>query len=738
MRLTLISIFVVGFLASCTHTLPIRESASVALPRPRITAVIPNSGPLTGGNTITLQGSHFQSGARIQIQGMDCLKSFRNSPTQFTCNPRARAAGIYHVRITNPDGQTGVLASGYTYRADPPLIDHGVASPISTAFGTFATTDRSGKNWVSAWLSDHRGCDYLVSIDATTGMTTQLRLPAPRGRQAPTVSLLSQQEKVYALFGGRFFEYDPETRRITFQESIQPENQTAAYWETALGITESEEGLIWLATWPYSNLYSFNPNTRQLMRYGRVNQEQWLQYPGHLATDRSGWVYIGIGTSRSQIVAFNPRTFSPGNAENFIKLLSETERLQGSGFVYSDVDGNVYGLAEGGQRNGWFRLFGGTKTLLPGTAPNRKRPIRSGFQDFIINNFKDGSQLKQLDLAERKLILGIPEREDRWVFFDYETDGAGILGVFSTPTGNICGSTGFPMRLFCFTPSQRSWINLPSTGQANVFAVDGNQVFIGGYPEGSLSSWTPANTPSTLPQPLISKSTYQILRRPHDLLITPDGNSLILAGTPGYGLTGGGLVIWNRKTGTKTEIDHSQLIPRHSTMSFTTLPNHRILGGSTIRAATGGVNQAKEAVLYEWDPSTNQVIWQRPVIPGAHTYSDLSSTPDGKVLGIADGKQFFVFDKHSNALLRNENLQARFGAMSVSEQSQQGPRVFIRSQNGDFYLLIQNGILKINPTTFEPIRIVTTPVPITGGGDFLNGRIYFFSGSHLWSYQPAN
>ena len=31
--------------------------------------------------------------------------------------------------------------------------------------------------------------------------------------------------------------------------------------------------------------------------------------------------------------------------------------------------------------------------------------------------------------------------------------------------------------------------------------------------------------------------------------------------------------------------------------------------------------------------------------------------------------------------------------------------------------------------------LAESPVPIGAGGDFLDGRIYFASGSHLYSYQ---
>ena len=52
--------------------------------------------------------------------------------------------------------------------------------------------------------------------------------------------------------------------------------------------------------------------------------------------------------------------------------------------------------------------------------------------------------------------------------------------------------------------------------------------------------------------------------------------------------------------------------------------------------------------------------------------------------------------------------------------------------------LATSGIAAIEPES-QHLKIVTkSPVPIEGGGDVLDGRVYFFSKSHIYSYElPA-
>ena len=53
----------------------------------------------------------------------------------------------------------------------------------------------------------------------------------------------------------------------------------------------------------------------------------------------------------------------------------------------------------------------------------------------------------------------------------------------------------------------------------------------------------------------------------------------------------------------------------------------------------------------------------------------------------------------------------------------------------DYYLLCRNHILQLDPKNGKILRVFESPVPIQVGGDILNGRLYFASGSHLISFQ---
>jgi len=43
------------------------------------------------------------------------------------------------------------------------------------------------------------------------------------------------------------------------------------------------------------------------------------------------------------------------------------------------------------------------------------------------------------------------------------------------------------------------------------------------------------------------------------------------------------------------------------------------------------------------------------------------------------------------------------------------------------------GSARVEPGTFEITMLAESPVPIGPGGDIHNGRIYFGSGSHMYS-----
>ena len=416
------------------------------------------------------------------------------------------------------------------------------------------------------------------------------------------------------------------------------------------------------------------------------------------------------------------------------EVVAQAGTAKGSGYVVRDQDGKVYGC-HAGERD-WYRFYQGAAEKIGRPERLIAKPIIAGSQGLFYPEFPDGSRLVECDLIDRVLTTKTAKSgEEKRVPFDYTSEGAHIMGVAAASNGTICGGTAFPMRFFSYDPKADAWVNRESYGQWNTVARQGNRFFAGGYGGGFLLEWDPAKVwvetvkgEGCNPQFLTECSPT--IHRPHELLAHPDGKTLVLAGTPNYGYTGGGLLFWDRESSSQVLLEHTDLLPEHSTMSLAALPEGRLLGGTTTAAGTGGEQKAEVAELYLLDMATKKLQWHAPLLPGVQSYTDLGEGPKGLIYGMADSSRFFVLDPVRREIIHEEAVSARFGP-SVS---QQGPRVFVMGPDSTTYLLFAKGIGRVDPETFEITMIAESPIPIGLGGDFLGGRIYFGSGSHLYSY----
>ena len=602
------------------------------------------------------------------------------------------------------------------------FLHHGVATPISNHRSTVATVDGQGRNVVLVWLYDHRGGYALLMIDAETGKSEQHPMPFPPRGDGPFASILSSRNKFYTHFGSHFAEFDPEQRAFTFFHKTVP--------QMAMGMTEDDDGVIWSVTYPQSGVASFNPATREFHDYGHVHHENWAQYQRYVAADDTGWIYFGIGNTSSQIIAFDPRT---GKAT---PIVPEEQRAHGAGYVYRDLNGKVYGRAAP-SADSWYELYRGQSKRIEGEVRVRRKPIITSSQGLLHRDFPDGKKLRSCDLVDRVLVVEDPKTgEAKQVEFDYTSEGAHVMGLAASPDGTISGGTAFPMRFFSYDPETDTWANRESYGQWNTVARGDDRFFVGGYGGGFLLEWDPARPwvatakGSEESNPRFLTECTPTINRPHDLLPHPDGKTLVLAGTPGYGYTGGGLLFWDRQTGARTLLEHTDILPQHSTMSLVALPDGKLLGGTTTSPGTGGERKATEAELYLMDMAGKRLDWHEVVFPGVGQYTDLCPGPNGLVYGIADRRRFFVFDPAKRKVVYEQDTQDKFGLTN----SQQGPRVFVLGPDQTIYVLFVKGVARVDPATFAITMLAQSPVPIGPGGDMLDGRIYFASGSHVYSY----
>jgi hypothetical protein len=80
-----------------------------------IGSITPNSGPVTGGTLVTLNGGGFEVGASVRIGGVPARITTLTSNQISAVTGTARVASTYDVVVTNPGGQSVVLTKGFTY-----------------------------------------------------------------------------------------------------------------------------------------------------------------------------------------------------------------------------------------------------------------------------------------------------------------------------------------------------------------------------------------------------------------------------------------------------------------------------------------------------------------------------------------------------------------------------------------------------------------------------------------------
>ncbi|MFO7946830.1 MAG: hypothetical protein R6V19_08440 [Armatimonadota bacterium] len=628
------------------------------------------------------------------------------------------AAGLFVLALSAFEG-TKDLGDGF--------MDHGIATPMSKARGIVSAHDGDGNDVVLVWLFDNRGGYGILMIHADTGASQTFTVPWDLQRDSPFASLLSSENKYYAHFDSHFCEFDPEKPGFTFV--------TEAHYRGAMGMTEGDDGIIYSVTYPDSGVARYNPKTGEFQDFGPVWDENWNQYQRAVATDDTGWLYFGIGSTRSQIIAFNPET------EETIPMIPEDEREQGTAYVYRDEDGKVYGefITDSGD---WWEFYGGEKTHIGEMEEQNPKEIITSSQNLFHRRLPSGRQVQTCDLIEKSLVVEDPETgETHEVSFEYETEGCHIMGLQTCPDGTISGGTAFPMRHFVYDPAADAWTNRDAYNQFNTVTARGDMFFIGGYGHGVLMEWNPfaqwvqTEEGNDGSNPRILTICHPTINRPHALLAYPDDRTVIMGGTPGYGYTGGGMCIWDRETESRVLLEHTDLIENHAPKSLLALPDGKLLVGSTVRPGTGGEQKADLAEMYILDLQTYEITWRQPLFEGVENYNDLCHGPDGLVYGIAERDTFYVFDPNSRRVIHHKNI-GQDDALGETNL-QQGCRMFVKTPDDAVYLLLVKGIACINPDTFEVSMVAESPVDIGPGGDYLKGRIYFGSGSHVYSWAVS-
>ncbi len=164
-----------------------RQKASSTNPAPSVTSVSPNSGPAGGGTAVTVSGSNFLAGASVSFGGSAASSVTVVNSTTITATTPAHAAGAVNVVVTNSDGQSGTLPSGFTYQSaggSISFVQVAAATPqssLQTVTVSYPLAQTAGDlnivvvGWNDATstvssVSDSAGNSYALALGPTTGV----------------------------------------------------------------------------------------------------------------------------------------------------------------------------------------------------------------------------------------------------------------------------------------------------------------------------------------------------------------------------------------------------------------------------------------------------------------------------------------------------------------------------------------------------------------------------------------
>lgn len=600
-----------------------------------------------------------------------------------------------------------------------PFINHGTAVPVARSFGDTVLINDKGERLMVVWLGDHsQGVRNLLVLNFDTEET--LQIPVEIEHWGTTRAfLLSSQNRLYAQYAYRFFEFCPNELKFLYVEDVHDRR--------SFSIFEDQHGIIWVAQSFGAHLLSFNPETQDLTDHGSLNSEDWNQYLRSIAGDEAGWIYVGIEGVRSQIAGYHSIS---GEVRYFIP---ETEREAGRPEVILAVDSEVYARKPTGE---WIRLSGGEVFSVEGTPPEAISPQFS--MGTLNRTFKDGSRVTNLDLNARKVFLESKEGNKRAIDFDYKTGGARLYSLVLGPDESVYGGSGHPTHIFRYDIAESSLKNsleFSSGGHFNALFTKGSEIFAARYIGGGLyrfdpsAQWNPGATLNNNPGQLSANARPEIVR-PTDLIFHAHTKTLVLAGSPRGGRTAGGLFLLDLKSQEFELISHEDLLENLNTLSLVELPNGLIVGATTTNPGTGGERRATEAELYLFDPNSRRIIWNNAILPGEQELRDIVLGYDGFIYGISGESTLFIFDPDNRRLIHHESL-AEYGAPAGS----QAPRLMEFDENGFLFILFRESIVAFNPETRQHQLLSESPETIDVGIVVFGGKIYFTTSTDLWSFK---
>jgi hypothetical protein len=497
-------------------------------------------------------------------------------------------------------------------------------------------------------------------------------------------------------------------------------SQTEEYiWDVAFG----HDGKLYGATYPQSKLVRYDPVSGAMEDLGRMDPVE--QYAHFVAGSDDGFIYVGIGTSKANIAAYEIAT------GHHREILPVQFQKVGQASVYRGKDGNVYGKLG----DEFFRLQGWNA---------RKIAQSQAAQPVPLNQLKDGRTVRATDHTVRITTPSTGNVSEQP--FGYPGNLLNVFRLGVGPDGQIYGSSILPIHFLRLDEKEGTLSDLGPLGGGEIysFLAHDRQLLAAAYAGvAPLMKFNPAKpfqaSGNDKNPALIDFANSDEGWRPQAMIEGPDGNVFIGA-VSGYGKLGGPLVVWNVATAKVRQ--YPNLVQDQSVVTLTQWRG-LIAGATTVGGGGGSHPTANEAKLFLWDTKTRQKVFETVPVAGAGTITDLIAAPNGLIYGIA-GRAIAAVDVGKKATTPAKGTQSVLFAFDPVKREVSMQKVAPFSgvvynsvkvgPDGKIWGLASAGIFTIDPKSNDIALVASSPTHITGGFAMLGKTVYFTSGAEVWSW----
>lgn len=540
---------------------------------------------------------------------------------------------------------------------------------------------------------------FLVQVDPDTGEARQYDAPDGPGAWAFHVG---PDRRIYlgTWDGGLVLRFDPAQPDQGIRV-LGKASQTEEYlWQYDTG----PDGWLYACTYPQAKLVRFDPRSDTMEDLGRMHPIE--MYARSVAVGKTGHVYVGIGTSTGDLVAYDPATRShrsilPPGLRGTPGWTTVGVSRRSDGHAYAEFGTNL------------FRLEGHTPIRVATAPEPPPRRLRDGR---IVSRFERGG-FALTDPATGKTV----EKT-----FRYAGAGDRIFVVGNGPDGCIYGSTAMPLEVFRFDPATRRSEHLGAMPGGEVYSMMEHErkLYLCYYGGAVMNLYDPARpgwrfgtTPDSNPISFGGIGDGHL--RPRAMVRGPQGH-LFVGSEPPYGQLGGAIGIWD-PSANRTIANFRHVITNQSIVSLAWDPDTQLLWGGSGNFGGGGTQPTeKEARFFAFDPATGRTVFEAAPAPGARNYPATVAAA-GRVFTTA-GDRLFVFDAAQKRLLTTHPLP---GSQVEIALGRLGDQLVGLTSKAVYGVALPDGKVTV---------LGTPPRRIDCGFALDTHHVYFGSGTELWRF----